>query len=108
MLEWRLDAFRRWKTMTEPTWSRVNYPPIDYQDLYYYAAPKKGASPKSLDEVDPAILETYKTVSYTHLDVYKRQRKDSDCSRSSLSFTESKESMRLTEKCRPTSSRNST
>src|SRR6478735_3878311 len=60
MLEWRLDAFRRWKTMTEPTWSRVNYPPIDYQDLYYYAAPKKGASPQSLDEVDPAILETYK------------------------------------------------
>ena len=60
MLEWRLDAFRRWKTMTEPTWSRVNYPPIDYQDIYYYAAPKKGAAPKSLDEVDPAILETYK------------------------------------------------
>src|SRR6478736_1116414 len=60
MLEWRLDAFRRWKTMTEPNWSRVNYPPIDYQDLYYYAAPKTGASPKSLDEVDPAILETYK------------------------------------------------
>jgi len=60
MLEWRLDAFRRWKTMTEPTWSRVQYPPIDYQDLYYYAAPKKGALPKSLDEVDPAILETYK------------------------------------------------
>lgn len=60
MLEWRLDAFRRWKTMTEPTWSRVQYPPINYQDIYYYAAPKKGASPKSLDEVDPAILETYK------------------------------------------------
>lgn len=60
MLEWRLDAFRRWKTMTEPTWSRVNYPPINYQDIYYYAAPKKGADPKSLDEVDPAILETYK------------------------------------------------
>ena len=60
MLEWRLDAFRRWKTMTEPTWSRVHYPPINYQDIYYYAAPKKGASPKSLDEVDPAILETYK------------------------------------------------
>ncbi len=60
MLEWRLDAFRRWKTMTEPTWSRVHYPPIDYQDIYYYAAPKKGAAPKSLDEVDPAILETYK------------------------------------------------
>ena len=60
MLEWRLDAFRRWKTMTEPSWSRVKYPPIDYQDIYYYAAPKKGASPKSLDEVDPAILDTYK------------------------------------------------
>lgn len=53
MLEWRLDAFRRWKTMTEPNWSRVQYPPIDYQDIYYYAAPKTGASPKSLDEVDP-------------------------------------------------------
>jgi len=60
MLEWRLDAFRRWKTMTEPSWSRVNYPPINYQDIYYYAAPKTGADPKSLDEVDPAILETYK------------------------------------------------
>ncbi|WP_332685369.1 Fe-S cluster assembly protein SufB [Bosea sp. (in: a-proteobacteria)] len=60
MLEWRLDAFRRWKTMTEPAWSRVQYPPIDYQDIYYYAAPKTGAQPKSLDEVDPAILETYK------------------------------------------------
>ncbi|MEN5083474.1 Fe-S cluster assembly protein SufB [Bosea sp. TWI1241] len=59
MLEWRLDAFRRWQTMTEPKWSRVQYPPIDYQDLYYYAAPKTGDSPKSLDEVDPAILETY-------------------------------------------------
>jgi len=59
MLEWRLDAFRRWKTMTEPAWSRVNYPPINYQDIYYYAAPK-GPAPQSLDEVDPAILETYK------------------------------------------------
>ncbi|KPF67106.1 cysteine desulfurase [Bosea sp. AAP35] len=59
MLEWRLDAFRRWKTMTEPAWSRVNYPPIDYQNIYYYAAPK-GPAPQSLDEVDPAILETYK------------------------------------------------
>ncbi|MFA6968420.1 Fe-S cluster assembly protein SufB [Bosea sp. (in: a-proteobacteria)] len=59
MLEWRLDAFRRWKTMTEPAWSRVNYPPINYQDIYYYAAPK-GPAPQSLDEVDPAILEAYK------------------------------------------------
>ncbi len=60
MLEWRLEAFKRWQTMTEPTWARVNYPKIDYQELYYYAAPKMNAAPKSLDEIDPAILETYK------------------------------------------------
>ncbi len=60
MLEWRLDAFRRWKTMQEPTWARVHYPPIDYQDQYYYAAPRTNPTPQSLDEIDPAILETYK------------------------------------------------
>ncbi|MBX3518726.1 MAG: Fe-S cluster assembly protein SufB [Xanthobacteraceae bacterium] len=60
MLEWRLEAFRRWKTMQEPEWARVHYQKIDYQDLYYYAAPKKQAGPKSLDELDPEILETYK------------------------------------------------
>ena len=43
MLDWRLDAYRRWLTMREPTWARVDYPPIDYQDLYYYSAPKKKA-----------------------------------------------------------------
>src|SRR6185312_11245121 len=59
MLEWRLEAFRRWKTMQEPTWARVHYPKIDYQDLYYYSAPKKQAGPTSLDEVDPEILKTY-------------------------------------------------
>ena len=59
MLDWRLDAYRRWLTMREPTWARVHYPPIDYQDLYYYAAPKKKDGPKSLDEIDPEILETY-------------------------------------------------
>src|SRR4051794_5922033 len=58
MLEWRLEAFRRWLTMTEPKWARVNYPTIDYQDLYYYAAPKKKEL-ASLDEVDPEILKTY-------------------------------------------------
>src|SRR5215470_10671441 len=58
MLAWRLEAYRRWLTMREPTWARVNYPKIDYQDIYYYAAPKK-ASLKSLDEVDPEILRTY-------------------------------------------------
>ena len=60
MLEWRLEAFQRWKEMTEPKWARVHYPPIDYQDAYYYAAPKSQiAKPKSLDEVDPKLLETY-------------------------------------------------
>ena len=59
MLAWRLDAYRRWLTMREPTWARVKYPPIDYQDLYYYSAPKKKAGPKSLDEIDPEILRTY-------------------------------------------------
>src|SRR6187399_3532573 len=58
MLEWRLEAFRRWLTMTEPKWARVHYPKIDYQDLYYYSAPKKKAL-ASLDEVDPEILKTY-------------------------------------------------
>jgi Fe-S cluster assembly protein SufB len=60
MLEWRLEAYRRWLTMREPNWARVNHPPIDFQDIYYYAAPKSNPAPKSLDEVDPAILETYK------------------------------------------------
>ncbi len=59
MLRWRLDAYRRWLTMREPAWSRVNYGPIDYQDIYYYSAPKKKAGPKSLDEIDPEILATY-------------------------------------------------
>ncbi len=60
MLEWRLDAYRRWLTMTEPNWARVHYPKIDFNDSYYYAAPKKNAAPKTLDEVDPAILDAYK------------------------------------------------
>jgi Fe-S cluster assembly protein SufB len=59
MLEWRLDAYRRWLTMREPAWARVTYDRIDYDDIYYYAAPKLNAAPKSLDEVDPEILKTY-------------------------------------------------
>jgi Fe-S cluster assembly protein SufB len=59
MLAWRLDAYRRWITMSEPTWARVDFGPIDYQDLYYYSAPKKKDGPKSLDEIDPEILKTY-------------------------------------------------
>jgi Fe-S cluster assembly protein SufB len=60
MLEWRLAAYRRWLTMAEPKWARVDYPPIDFQDFYYYAAPKgDSGKPKSLDEVDPELLRTY-------------------------------------------------
>ena len=59
MLEWRLAAFERWKTMTEPDWARVDYPKIDYQNIYYYSAPKKTPGPTSLDEVDPELLKTY-------------------------------------------------
>jgi Fe-S cluster assembly protein SufB len=60
MLDWRLAAYRRWREMTEPNWARIHYPKIDYDDAYYYAAPKSAAGPKSLDEVDPKLLETYK------------------------------------------------
>jgi Fe-S cluster assembly protein SufB len=60
MLEWRLKAYRHWLTMKEPTWPHVHYPPIEYQKSVYYSAPKKkGEGPKSLDEVDPKLLETY-------------------------------------------------
>jgi Fe-S cluster assembly protein SufB len=59
MLEWRLEAFRRWRTMTEPTWANVRYPKIDFQNLHYYAAPKSSEGPKSLEEVDPELLRTY-------------------------------------------------
>ena len=57
MLAWRLDAYKRWLTMREPKWAKVDYGPIDYQNIYYYSAPKK--APQSLDEIDPEILATY-------------------------------------------------
>lgn len=59
MLEWRLKAYRAWIKMKEPDWAHLNIPPINYQDIYYYAAPKSKNKPKSLDEVDPEILETF-------------------------------------------------
>ena len=60
LLEWRLKAYRHWLTMKEPTWANVHHPPIDYQSIVYYSAPKqKKDRPKSLDEVDPRLLETY-------------------------------------------------
>jgi Fe-S cluster assembly protein SufB len=59
LLAWRLKSYAAWLTMTEPNWARVGYPKIDYQDIHYYAAPKKKDGPKSLDEVDPELLRTY-------------------------------------------------
>jgi Fe-S cluster assembly protein SufB len=60
LLTWRLEAFQRWKAMTEPTWARVHYPKIDFQDIYYYSAPKSTEGPKSLADVDPQLIATYK------------------------------------------------
>jgi Fe-S cluster assembly protein SufB len=59
LLEWRLKAYRHWLTMEEPSWAKLGYPAIDYQDAYYYSAPKVASKPKNLDEVDPELLKTY-------------------------------------------------
>ena len=59
MLEWRLKAYRHWLTMAEPKWPNVHYPPIDYQAIVYYSAPRQKKGPKSMDEVDPKLIETY-------------------------------------------------
>jgi Fe-S cluster assembly protein SufB len=59
MLDWRIKAYRHWLTMEEPKWAKVHYPPIDYQAICYYAAPKKSEGQKNLSDVDPKLLETY-------------------------------------------------
>src|ERR1700682_5422964 len=59
MLDWRLRSFRKWLTMEEPTWPHVQYAAIDYQDAYYYSAPKQKKVLNSLDEVDPELLSTF-------------------------------------------------
>ncbi|MET0301982.1 MAG: Fe-S cluster assembly protein SufB, partial [Methyloceanibacter sp.] len=59
LLAWRLEAYRRWLTLEEPTWANVHYPKIDFQELYYYSAPKSTEGPKSLEDVDPELLRTY-------------------------------------------------
>ncbi len=64
MLEWRLEAFKRWLTMEEPTWAMVHYPKIDYQDAFYYAAPKAKKMVKSLDEIDPEILKRTRSSAF--------------------------------------------
>ena len=72
LLEWRLKAFNRLKSLKEPNWQKPKYPKIDYQDLYYYSAPKNfKEKPKSLDEVDPKLIETYKKLGIP-LDEQKR------------------------------------
>ncbi len=71
LLEWRLKAYRHWLTMHEPTWHNVHYPPIDYQAISYYSAPKKRAGPKSLDEVDPEVRKTFEKLGIP-LDEQKR------------------------------------
>jgi len=59
LLQWRLKALRHWQTLVEPTWANIHHPPIDYQQIVYYSAPRTQGGPKSLDEVDPQLLETY-------------------------------------------------
>ena len=59
LLDWRFEALRRWRTLEEPNWARVHHPKIEYDELYYYSAPKKGGGPASLDEVDPELLKTF-------------------------------------------------
>ena len=59
LTEWRLEAYRRWLTLEEPDWARVNYPKVEFNELHYYAAPKSHAGPKSLAEVDPELLKVY-------------------------------------------------
>ncbi|MDN5212187.1 Fe-S cluster assembly protein SufB [Fulvivirgaceae bacterium BMA12] len=71
MLEWRLKAYRHWLTLEEPTWPNVKYPKIDYQNIIYYSAPKQKVSPKSLDEVDPELRETFEKLGIS-LDEQKR------------------------------------
>ena len=66
MLNWRLKAFERLKVLKEPNWQKPKYPKIDYQDLYYYSAPKSAnEKPKNLEDLDPKILETYKKLRHT-------------------------------------------
>jgi Fe-S cluster assembly protein SufB len=59
MLEWRLKAYRHWLTMKSPSWANIKYPPIDYQNIIYYSAPKQKINPKNLDEIDPELIRTF-------------------------------------------------
>ena len=85
MLDWRLDAYERWRTMKEPSWAKVNYPKVDFDDLYYYAAPKgfDNEGPGSLDEVDPELLATYEKlgISLKEQEILAGVRKQGEPSR---------------------------
>jgi Fe-S cluster assembly protein SufB len=71
MLDWRLKAYRHWLTMKTPEWANLKYPPIDYQDIIYYSAPKQKINPKNLDEIDPELLRTFEKLGIS-LDEQKR------------------------------------
>jgi Fe-S cluster assembly protein SufB len=71
MLEWRLKAYRHWLTMKTPDWANIKYPPIDYQNIIYYSAPKQKVNPKNLDEIDPELLRTFEKLGIS-LDEQKR------------------------------------
>jgi Fe-S cluster assembly protein SufB len=71
MLEWRLKAYRHWLTMKEPGWANVKFPPVNYQDIIYYSAPKQKVNPKSLDEIDPELRKTFEKLGIS-LDEQKR------------------------------------
>ena len=65
LLEYRLKAFRHWLTMKKPDWAKLDIPEIDFEDLYYYSAPKQKPELSSLDEVDPELLETFEKLGYS-------------------------------------------
>jgi Fe-S cluster assembly protein SufB len=71
MLDWRLKAYRHWLTMKSPEWANIKYPPIDYQNIIYYSAPKQKVNPKNLDEIDPELLRTFEKLGIS-LDEQKR------------------------------------
>ena len=71
MLDWRLKAYRHWLTMKSPDWANIKYPPIDYQNIIYYSAPKQKVNPKNLDEIDPELLRTFEKLGIS-LDEQKR------------------------------------
>ncbi len=90
MLAWRLDAYKRWLTMREPKWAKVDYGPIDYQNIYYYSAPKQKDGPKSLDEIDPEILRTYEKLGIPLREreaLLGIQRSDGDAARTARAVT---------------------